>query len=282
MAKKLEKEGNDVTLFAPAKSVKKIQDAIPSTANLTVHDFSTQTRPSKIVAGRSDVMEWLDRLPSLDVFEEVICDNLPEILERRPDAVLSAQFFWHDIVETTDNSYRSHCEKLLEHFKPVVLGHDLFSMEAVRSQSGFQPVDLYRSPELAAAAKKIGTQDRTDLLITGGTTPAVKEELSKIVQELVRTGPAPYRKIHVDPELLPNDAPHWLVRADFTIDMYCRLKAAICRPGLGVLTDLITVGVTPTVLFEKGNAEMAHNAHVIQISSNSWHESDSGSGPSFT
>ncbi len=282
MARELEEEGKKVTLLAPIESVKKIQHVIPSAADLNVHDFSTQTRPEKIVADHPDVMAWLDRLPSLEAFDEVICDNLPEILGHRPDAVISAQFFWHDILETNDNSYRSYCEKLLEHFKPIVFGNDLFSMDAVRSQPRFQPVGLYRSPELVAASKKITPQDRTDLLVTGGTTPAVKKELSKIIQELVRTGPAPYKKIHVDPELLPNDAPHWLVSADFTIEMYCRLKAAICRPGLGVLTDLLTVGITPTVLFEEGNAEMAHNAAVIRNGSNRWHESDSGSGPGFT
>ena len=99
--------------------------------------------------------------------------------------------------------------------------------------------------------------------MTGGTTPAVREQLQQVIDELLQLGPEPYERVHVDPELIPPNRPAWMVQADFSVDMYCSLRAAVCRPGLGVVTDLLTVGSGITPVFEQGNAEMRHNAVVL-------------------
>lgn len=263
IAKQLEEEGREVTLFASAKSFAKIEKAIPSTTGLKLYDFSTQTDPTHLSSSFQRIIGWLDRIPDLSEFENVICDNLPEILELRPDARLSAQFFWHDILPSVNVQYKRYCEQLLERNRPVIQGDRLFAMNLVRSQPGFQPVDLYRSPELAVAAPKIRPEHRTDLLITGGTTPAIRKRLGRMVEEIIRSGPYSFRKVHIDPELMPSNPPNWVVQAEFSADMYCHLKAAVCRPGLGVLTDLLTVGIKPELVFEEGNHEMTHNAAVI-------------------
>ena len=263
MAKEREKTGEQVTLFAPHASVERLQRAVPSIAGLTVSDFATQTTPDRVREGLPVVIEWLDRLPNLDGFDTVICDNLPEILARRPDAMISAQFFWHDVIEGASTDYAEYCEQLLDRHKPKVMGCELFAMDAVRRQPGFQPVGLYQIPELVAAAKATSMQQRTDLLVTGGTTPAVREQLREVINGLLQNGPGKYRRVHVDPELLPENAPGWMVRADFSIGMYCRLKAAICRPGLGVVTDLLSMGAEITPICDKGNAEMVYNSSVL-------------------
>jgi len=267
MAKEREKTVEKVTLFAPRASVERLQRAVPSIAGLTVSDFATRTTPERVRGGLPVVIEWLDRLPNLDGFDNVICDNLPEILARRPDAIISAQFFWHDVIEGAAQDYAEYCEELLDSHKPTVIGCELFAMDAVREQPGFKPVGLYQIPELVAAAKATPIEHRTDLLVTGGTTTAVREQLREVINDLLQNGPGEYRRVHIDPELLPDNAPDWMVRADFSVGMYCRLKAAICRPGLGTVTDLITVDARITPLFEKRNAELQHNADVISNNS---------------
>lgn len=264
MGKQLEKEGRAVTLYAPAKSVAKIEHAIPSTTGLKVYDFRTETNPENLSASLNQTTGWLNRLPDLGGFENVICDNLPEILELRPDAVLSAQFFWHDVLGSVDAQYKRYCEELLGRHRPEIRGSHLFAMESVRSQPGFHPVGLFRSPELATAATEIRPDNRTDLLITGGTTPAIQQKMAAIVEERIQAGPGSIRILHVDPELMPANPPEWVVPATFSVDMYCSLKEAICRPGLGVLTDLLTVGVKPRLVFEEGNREMLHNAAIVE------------------
>lgn len=263
MAKEREKTGEQVTLFAPLASVKRLQRAVPSIAGLTVNDFATRTNPERVREGLPAVIQWLDRLPDLDHFDTVICDNLPEILARRPDAMISAQFFWHDVIEGAPTDYAEYCEELLDRHKPTVIGCELFAMDAVRKRPGFRPVGLYQIPELVAAAKATPMEHRTDLLVTGGTTPAVREQLRKVIGDLLQNGPGEYRRVHVDSELIPENAPDWMVRADFSLDMYRRLKAAVCRPGLGVVTDLLTVGAQIFALYEDGNEELEFNAEVV-------------------
>ena len=195
----------------------------------------------------------------------MICDNLPEILARRPDAIISAQFFWHDVIEGASTDYAEYCEQLLDRHKPKVMGCELFAMDAVRRQPGFQPVGSYQIPELVAAAKATPMEQRTDLLVTGGTSPAVREQLRELIDDLLQNGPGEYRRVHVDPELLPENAPAWIVRADFSIDMYCRLKVAVCRPGLGVVTDLMTVDAQIDSVYEAGNHELKHNFKILSV-----------------
>ena len=265
MAKEREKTGEHVTLFASRDSVERLQRAVPSIAGLTVSDLSTRTTPERFMKGLPRVIEWLDRLPDLDGFDTVICDNLPEILARRPHAIISAQFFWHDVIEGASREYAEYCEELLERHKPTVIGCEPFAMDAVRRQPAFQPVGLYQIPELVAAAKATPMEKRTDLLVTGGTTPAVRHQLREVIHDRLQNGPGEYRLVHVDPELLPENAPDWMVRADFSISMYCRLKTAVCRPGLGVVTDVLTVGSRLISVVEEGNREMRHNAEVLKM-----------------
>lgn len=264
MAKERERLGEQVTMFAPAASLKRLQRAIPYTKGLAVHDFSTNITPDLIRQGLPKVVEWLDRLPNIDDFETVICDNLPEILARRPDAIISAQFFWHDVIEGAAGDYAEYCDHLLEQHKPTLIGCELFAMEAVRNQPGYIPVGLYKNPELVDAAQATSQEKRTDLLITGGTTPVLREQLRRTISELLKNGPKPYEQVYVDQELIPEEAPYWMLAADFSIEMYCKLKAACCRPGLGVITDLITVGASIQPLHEANNREMEHNASVVK------------------
>lgn len=192
MAKEREQSGQRVTLFAPRASVERLQRAVPSTSGLTVHDFATHTTPARIRQGIPAAVEWLEHLPNLDGFDDVICDNLPEILSRRPDATISAQFFWHDVIEGAADNYAEYCEDLLDQHKPTLIGCELFAMDAVRRQPGFNPVGLYKIPELVAAAENTPPEQRTDLLITGGTTPAVREQLQEVIDELLQKGPGKY------------------------------------------------------------------------------------------
>lgn len=264
MAKEREKNGENVTLFAPRAAVERLQRAMPNTMGLTVYDFETRTSPAHFRLGLSKAVKWLEHLPSLDSFENVVCDNLPEILAYRPDSVISAQFFWHDVVEGAAPDYIEHCEELLARHDPIVIGCEHFAMEAVRKRSRFQPVPLYKNPELVAAVEASNPKERTDLLVTGGTTPLIRERLQEVINKLLKTGPEPYRLIHVDPQLAPQNAPTWMVKADFSVNMYCQLRAAVCRPGLGVVTDLMTVGAEIFPIFESGNEEMKFNASLLK------------------
>ena len=265
MALERQRIGQQVVLFAPAASLKRIQRVIPCTTGLVVRDFSTYTTPSRIRQGLPEAVEWLARLPTLDHFDTVICDNHPEILSCRPDSIISAQFFWHDVIEDASHEYSDYCEYLLAHHRPKVIGCDIFAMEAVRRQPGFKPVGLYKNPDLVTAVEATLLHNRSSLLLTGGSTDTVRDQLQKLIVDLLVTGPGIYDRIYVDQELMPQNPPSWMSIADFSVEMYCKIGAAICRPGLGVATDLITTGATIYPLHEPSNREMSHNASILRF-----------------
>lgn len=263
MAKQRESLGEKVTLFAPLRSIRILETKFFSISGLSVCDFNTGTTPKKIRQGLESSIEWLKRLPEINQYQVFICDNHPEILERRPDAIISGQFFWHDVINDASSDYVQYCNDLLSLHAPTVIGNDLFSMDAVRSQPGFRPVGHFELQELLEARERVNLDYRSDLLITGGSTTILINQLNLIIQDLIQQGRGEFHYVHVDPQLMPRDAPEWMKCADFSVKMFSSLKAAICRPGLGILTDLITMKVKTYLVFEEGNKEMLHNAKVM-------------------
>ena len=62
---------------------------------------------------------------------------------------------------------------------------------------------------------------------------------------------------------MPAGAPVWMKAATFNADMYKSLIAAICRPGVGTLTDCLWGGARVFCYFEAGNREMINNAEAV-------------------
>lgn len=264
MALELRRSCPDVTLIAPYLSVQRLQLCMPfSLQGISLIDFQTYTSVSKFRQGLLASTEWIHRLPSLDKYDIVISDNLLEVLHLRPDAIISAQFFWHLAVVDVHSSYFDYCQELLEHLNPCIIGCHIFSMASVRSRPRFRPVGLFKIPGLQLALKKVSKTQMNSLLITGGSTRVLRDRLLQVIKRLIDLGPHPFSHVYVDPQLLPPNHPSWMSRADFSFHMYCHLKAAICRPGLGVLTDLLTVGARIYPIYEFGNNEMTHNASVV-------------------
>ena len=100
-------------------------------------------------------------------------------------------------------------------------------------------------------------------LISAGSTSTAKIVFSDLVNSYLHGDNLSYEKIFIDKNLLPASYPDWIHPADYSQSMFMSLKAAICRPGLGIISDLLSFGIIPTPLFEEGNDEMSHNAEVL-------------------
>ena len=263
MARALYRAGERVVLYAPIGKYNHLRRAILSISGLNVIDFSTNTSMTLMRQDVGKAIKWIYSLPQLDKYDSVICDNLPEILSIRPDAVLSANFFWHEVIPDVSEAYSLYCWDLLDRFRPTILGNELFAMDSVRSQTGYTVVGLYKNPELSALSSANQSIARNNLLVSCGSTTKARDQFEPIVSSLMNKGPRNYDKVLFDPVLMPSNRPSWLFEADYTSDMYSTLNAAICRPGLGVVTDLLTVGARIATVYEPDNLEMAHNAKVI-------------------
>lgn len=265
LALKRKELSEDITIFAPKKSVKKI---LLSTGlkleDIKIHNFLTKTDQNKFRKKLPIILNWLNRLPNLNKFDYIICDNLVEILSIYPNTILSAQFFWHDVIKNVSKEYKNFCEKLLLRYKPKVLGCKIFSMKKIRNLKRYQPIKPYYNPRLQKFVKQTSKKKYQDLLITGGSTKVLYKEMKKIVKFFLKKRPDKFRNIYVDPQLMPTNNPGWFLEADFSLEMYSNIKAAICRPGLGVLTDLLTIKAKIYPIYEKNNQEMKHNAKILK------------------
>jgi UDP-N-acetylglucosamine:LPS N-acetylglucosamine transferase len=84
-----------------------------------------------------------------------------------------------------------------------------------------------------------------------------------LVAEVVALGKVPFDVVHIDQPLIPANAPDWMVPADFSSDMYSRLQVAICRPGLGTVSEALSAGTRIFSLYESGNAELVFNGETL-------------------
>ena len=265
LSDELSSRGSDVTLLAPAGAVERIRDtAVGSGSHVSVVDFATATTPGALRAGEASATRWHERLPDLDRFDRVVVDTLPEALAIREDAVLIAQFLWHDVLAGVDEAYRARADGLARS-APLVVGSEPFAMPAVKDLPGFRPVGLHAGRGARAGGSPEDAPARgSALLIAGGATQAIQAELRTVVEDLVRRGPTPWDRVHVDRELIPPEPPAWLIPATHRPEMYDEVVAAVVRPGLGTLTELLVRDAWVVCVREDGNAELDYNAQVVE------------------
>ena len=260
-AEALHRAGAQVTLLAPVAAVDRVRSTLeldPRT-EVAVVDFATETSPAALRAAAPRTVRWHERLPDLAGFDHVLSDTLPEVLEHRPDAILVAQFLWHDVLEGIGAAARQRALELAGRAH-LVIGSAPFAMPTVRALPGFHEVGLH------VHATSVGSYERAggeDLLIAGGATDALRAHLRELVAAFARSGPRSFRGIHVDVELMPVDPPSWLRPAEHTPAMYDVLRAAVVRPGLGTISELLARGIRVHCVREPGNAELEHNARVV-------------------
>ena len=262
-AQKFSQKSKKITLFCPEKSALKLSKYIDFPDNLVINDFSTNTSPFLFAQPLSTVTNWLEKLPSLDSYDSIVSDNLPEILSIRPDAILQAQFFWHKVLPDMDKDYYFFCEDLIERYSPTTLGCALFSMEYIKNMVNYVPMPIYKLPQLTSYASNLEIPRKSNLLISAGSTFAAIQVFQELVNTYISEKNNSYHTIYIDRNLLPRTYPDWIKPADYSQSMFLSLKSAICRPGLGIISDLITFGIIPKPLYESGNQEMIHNAKVL-------------------
>ena len=145
-----------------------------------------------------------------------------------------------------------------------MIGVDAFAMPAVRTETKFHPVGLYRYCHQMKVRKD-------SLLISIGRGGVVADAFRPVVENLGRSPcPEGIRYVFVEPELVPDNPPDWFLTADFTCEMFARLRAAVVRPGLGTICDVLSSGAPLFVAFEEGNLEMRHNAEKLREMCYGW------------
>lgn len=251
--------GDFVTIFAPTIKFLKFQTIFGSHENIQNFNFSTGGQRTGSFFQGSSLLDWLDKLPDLKKYNLVISDNLPEILAVRSDAVLSGHFFWHDIYRNVPSYYVDYCKNLIETCAPIVIGAEIFSSTTVKSCKNYKPTGLYIYGET-----NFDKEDVDSILVTGGSTSIIQNNLIKLFTEIINDNRFNKYCFYVDRQLLNKTKGKYsdlnnIFIAEYDDLMYRKINYALCRPGVGTLTDLLQNGGYPICLYETENKEMQDN-----------------------
>jgi hypothetical protein len=274
LALKFANNDNEVTLFSPLAKFQKFQKLFGVHKNIKNINFSAGSHLADSIFKSMLTLDWIKQLPDLKKYSIVICDNLPEILKVRPDAVLSGHFFWHDVNHNIPSYYADYCNNLIEKCEPIVIGTDFFSSSAVKNCKNYKPTGIYIHGET-----DFDQQNKDSILITGGSTSIIQVKLTRIFEDIINDKRFNSYKIYVDQKLLNNSKIisninlymdmknaeavskkyQNIYMAEYNKFMYKKIDIALCRPGVGTLSDLLQHGCYPICFYEFENKEMQDN-----------------------
>lgn len=227
-----------------------------------------ETNPNAYNDG--SLMHWekiLNELPPLPHASIVLSDNLTAVLKHRPDAILSGNFLWGDILQTAwpqhlqIKKFAEQERRLLQKYRPLMLGTNAIAMPAVKRLTQWQGFGFYTQQKTIKRSKKINQPARIALL--GGATNNAQTLLVKAAQSLAQCHtyqlmlPAPILRQAIQ-KGLQNVHPFGFKPEDFAS---CDL--VICRPGVGTLTDCVQTATPILAVYEPNNPEMQHLAKRI-------------------
>jgi len=207
---------------------------------------------------------WEDiELPGLDEYDVVWSDNIVQVLEKRQDAILTGSFFWHEVFEGNckknglqDFVYKQR--RLVADVKPLMAGNEYFSTPDVKMLTEFYPVGLYRYSLLFQEKKNKG------ILLSCGLGGEEEDIAKEAVEKIIMDNVIPPELLLVEPRLLSNSYPKWIVKADFSSDMFQYCSAVCIRPGMGTISDSL-IGRNRIFAYSNDDSfEMIHNCNVLE------------------
>ncbi|MES1155224.1 MAG: hypothetical protein ABUL48_02225, partial [Pseudorhodoplanes sp.] len=151
----LRDRGASCDLFAPP--------ALADRLGGPIVEFCTHSNPEGWRRGTPETIAWQERLPDVDTYDFVLADSLPEILERRADAILIGHFLWAQILPDVDKAHVARVDRLLERYHPRMLGTGLLASDVLKAKTSYIDVGFFGSAEFDFLPTA-----RNELLISSG------------------------------------------------------------------------------------------------------------------
>ena len=246
-------------LFAPRSSI----DRLVKTENIIppeMVNFDSKTTLSNWINGSA--VDWYKYLPDLKEFDVVVCDNLIEILNIRPDAWISGSFLWHESLENFPINLKIQSEQLLQCTNPRIISSKKFISKKLINKKNLYQVGLFSNRKEIP----LNHNNKSDFLISCGRGGLIEDETKRFVKKLSQDKIIPSKNVWVEPSIMPNNPPLWMKEATFNSKMYDNTIASIIRPGIGTITNSIASGAKIFTFQEPENKEMEENGKIIDKS----------------
>ena len=184
----------------------------------------------------------------------VISDNLVGVLKRRPDALLSGSFLWHEVISEFLNQNESCREfvnreiELLKRNKPRMICNQSLASNAVMNLTN--PIGT--SWMIEDTNNRAPSEIRQSILVHGGGTRSLDSEVLEIASMLRQENFEAFTD-------LENDNCSF----DYQEETWQKIGVVVCRPGAGTATECVRWKIPMLVLRDKRNSEAEFNAEVL-------------------
>lgn len=199
----------------------------------------------------------------------VVSDGVIDILALRPDTVILANFFWHEVLEAYVGK-KPKLTKMIERHKDLIHSSNapifcsrLFATPTVRA-SNVQ--FTYGVMNYFGKSARNGNNARENLLFSCGLGGESSYSYAQVLKKSAPLLKNVRGKIFVERNIVPADVMVGMPvqPADFSYEMYTSCRLAVIRPGFGTLNCCLSCGVVPLVYKEARSFEMTHNVGVIK------------------
>ena len=215
-----------------------------------------------------DYLLILDDLkPHLKKIDAIISDNLiyPFLCSEVKHKFCIAQFFWHNLISHENLSFEKRKIINLEmdylgRNKFITYGSSIFSMRDVSQYKLFKAVDLVDNPLLK---KTTSVKEKKGILITDGTTSSSREYLARIIPGIVQISKNYGLEVYISPRISKKENFKQVKIFKYNSTDFSNLILGICRPGLGIISDLLYSGAIPIPCFLEKNYEMQYNQSTL-------------------
>lgn len=218
------------------------------------------------------LQDWEARLAQHPVLRDaslVLSDNLVGTLSVRSDTVLLGSFLWSDVLpvyhpdEPAVAAFVTHERALLaRHRPPMICVADLVMPAVQRSTRAVEVGWMCESETPRQPMRKMQSTGRSVAFLAGASGRG-ERVLVEAAERLLAEG----QPVSLPEDLLatlPAAVAARCKRFEHTERAFRALSLAVCRPGVGTLTDCLAHRVPVLAVPDARNPEMLHNAACIE------------------
>lgn len=178
--------------------------------------------------------------------------------------ILMGSFLWSDVNQYKSNdivTINLHEQTFLQTNVLEVMCLKTMAMESLKKQT--HPIFL---PWFCSRYNKRHIYKKENsILVTGGGTAVLNDKIIELCKHLAKKDKN--LNLFVDSnlfKLVENHHASKIKLFDFSDASFAKLKAVICRPGIGILTDCVRYTIPPICLHDNSNNEITHNSNRIK------------------
>ena len=258
LAEKFNTKKFNVTIYADKKKFFYLKKKKIIKSSIFFKHLKTYTSYTNLKKNFQNSTSWHKRIKEIDKYDLVISDNLPEILEVRPDAILFANFFWHEVIPNYPLKHKLFLRNIIKKNSPYIFGFKYFAQKHIKKQKNFNEVNLFQTTRLR---KK---QIKNSVLFTSGYDGNLKLNFDKKFFDKLNLK-SPLKIIYyIEPRYYKKNFPNNVKKAIYSKFMYQSLFCTIGRPGMSTVMECINSKVKFFSMYEKQNIEMFFNSNIIK------------------